>query len=149
MTPWAQWGFIFLKAQTLTGHFLVFTGIILKVPGISQSGTFLFIALIHPIHRTIALPVYVTGPAKRQKKTSCIYYRQDQTRSVAHTSFLPRQCDVIASSSFGAWRVQKFSTNLYILMNCVLIESYFAIFLKYYVITRTKMRHLWSCYGYV
>ena len=32
----------------------------------------LFIALIHPIQRTIALPVGATGPAKRQKKTSCI-----------------------------------------------------------------------------
>ena len=32
----------------------------------------IFIALIHPIQWTIALPVGVTGPAKRQKKTSCI-----------------------------------------------------------------------------
>ena len=31
-----------------------------------------FIALIHPIQWTIALPVDATGPAKRQKKTSCI-----------------------------------------------------------------------------
>ena len=31
-----------------------------------------FIALIHPIQWTIALPVGATGPAKRQKKTSCI-----------------------------------------------------------------------------
>ena len=31
-----------------------------------------FIALIHPIQWTIALPVTVTGPAKCQKKTSCI-----------------------------------------------------------------------------
>ena len=31
-----------------------------------------FIALIHPIQWTIALPVGATSPAKRQKKTSCI-----------------------------------------------------------------------------
>ena len=47
-----------------------------------------FIALIHPIQWTIALPVGATGPAKRQKKTSCIYYRQDRSgeciRQVAH-----------------------------------------------------------------
>ena len=41
-----------------------------------------FIALIHPIKWTIALPVDATGPAKRQKKTSCIYYRQDRSQSV-------------------------------------------------------------------
>ena len=33
---------------------------------------YIFIALIHPIQWTIALPVGATGPAKRQKKTSCI-----------------------------------------------------------------------------
>ena len=42
----------------------------------------LFIALIHPIQWTIALPVGATGPAKRQKKMSCMYYRQDRSRSV-------------------------------------------------------------------
>ena len=31
---------------------------------------------------TIALPVGVTSPAKRQKKTSCIYYQQDRSQSV-------------------------------------------------------------------
>ena len=36
------------------------------------SETNLFIALIHPIQWTIALPVGATGPAKRQKKTFCI-----------------------------------------------------------------------------
>ena len=66
-----------------------------------------FIALIHPIQWTIALPVGVTGPAKRQKKTSCIYYRQDRSQSVHSPggasyfiSCLP--LDVIASFSFGA-----------------------------------------------
>ena len=67
----------------------------------------LFIALIHPIQWTIALPVAATGPAKRQKKTSCIYYRQDRSQSVHSPggasyfiSCLP--IDVIASFSFGA-----------------------------------------------
>ena len=41
LTPWAQRGYKFLKALTLIGYFLVFTGIVPKVPGISQSGTFL------------------------------------------------------------------------------------------------------------
>ena len=66
-----------------------------------------FIALIHPIQWTIALPVGATGPAKRQKKTSCIYYRQDRSQSVHSPggawdfiSCLP--IDVIASFSFGA-----------------------------------------------
>ena len=41
-----------------------------------------FIELIHPIQWTIALPVGVTSPAKCQKKTSCIYYRQAWSWSV-------------------------------------------------------------------
>ena len=40
----------------------------------------IFIALIHPIQWTIAL--LATGPTKHQKKTSCIYYRQDRSWSV-------------------------------------------------------------------
>ena len=70
-----------------------------------QNGS--FIALIHPIQWTIALPVGATGPAKRQKKTSCICYRQDRSQSVHSPggasyfiSCLP--LDVIASFSFGA-----------------------------------------------
>ena len=66
-----------------------------------------FIALIHPIQWTIALPVGATGPAKRQKKTSCIYYQHDRSQSVHSPggasyfiSCLP--LDVIASFSFGA-----------------------------------------------
>ena len=65
-----------------------------------------FIALIHPIQWTIALLVGATGPAKCQKKTSCIYYRQDWSQSVHRTSFLSRQHDVIASFLFGTWSVQ-------------------------------------------
>ena len=69
-----------------------------------------FNALIHPIQWTIGLPVGATGPAKRQKKTSCIEYRQDRSgvyiHQVAHrTSFLSRQHDIIASFSFGVWGV--------------------------------------------
>ena len=53
---------------------------ILCIVGIAKYVVFLgggsefqiFIALIHPIQWTIALPVGTTGPAKRQKKTSCI-----------------------------------------------------------------------------
>ena len=66
-----------------------------------------FIALIHPIQWTIALPVGATGPAKRRKKTSCIYYRHNRSQSVHSPggaryfiSCLP--IDVIASFSFGA-----------------------------------------------
>ena len=48
---------------------------------------------------------------KRQKKTSCIEYRQDRSgvcirQVVHHTSFLSRQRDVIASFSFGSWSVR-------------------------------------------
>ena len=74
---------------------------------IALNGKSHFIALIHPIQWTIALPVGATGPAKRQKKTSCIYYRQDRSQSVHSPggasyfiSCLP--IDVIASFSFGA-----------------------------------------------
>ena len=41
-----------------------------KIPGIEEFIN--FIALIHPIQWTIALPVSATGPAKCQKKMSCI-----------------------------------------------------------------------------
>ena len=55
-----------------------------------------FIALIHPIQWTIALPVGATGPAKRQKKSFCIKYRQDRSECtfarcrLVHTSCLVR-----------------------------------------------------------
>ena len=70
-----------------------------------------FIALIHPIQWTIAYPVGADRPAKRQKKTSCVYTGQAGpvlcTRQMAcRTSFLSRQSDVIASFSFGARSVQ-------------------------------------------
>ena len=70
-----------------------------------------FIALIHPIHWTIANPVSIDRPAKHQKKTSCLSKGQagpvQCIRQVAHhTSFLSRQGDVIASFSFGACTVQ-------------------------------------------
>ena len=43
LTPWAQWGSIFPKAQTLTGYCPVSTGIVPKVPGIFQNRTFLLL----------------------------------------------------------------------------------------------------------
>ena len=52
--------------------------VFLKIPYLSRMKIVqgmqisIFIALIHPIQWTIALPVGATGPAKRQKKTSCI-----------------------------------------------------------------------------
>ena len=44
----------------------------LTVSGLEDGKNIFFIALIHPIQWTIALPVGATGPAKRQKKTFCI-----------------------------------------------------------------------------
>ena len=44
----------------------------LEKSGLEPKQIFDFIALIHPIQWTIALPVGATGPAKRQKKTSYI-----------------------------------------------------------------------------
>ena len=43
LTPWAQQGAIFLKALTLTGYFLAFKGIVPKIPGIFQNGTFVLL----------------------------------------------------------------------------------------------------------
>ena len=50
LTPWAQWGSILLKALTLTGYLLVFTGIIPKIQGIFQSGTFLLFLMSSQKH---------------------------------------------------------------------------------------------------
>ena len=41
LTLWAQRATILHKVQTFTGYSPVFTGIVLKVPGILQNGTFL------------------------------------------------------------------------------------------------------------
>ena len=73
--------------------------------------TVLFIALIHPIQWTIAVPVGADQPAKRQKKTSCVSTGWAGpvlcTRQVVcRTSFLSRQRDVMASFSFDARSVQ-------------------------------------------
>ena len=71
-----------------------------------------FIALIHPIQWTIAIPVGADRSAKRQKKTSCVSTGWAGpvlcTHQVAcRTSFLSRQRDVIASFSFGACIVYR------------------------------------------
>ena len=50
LTPWAQLGTIFHKAQTLTGCSQVFTGIVQKVPGIFLSGTFLLYSMSSQKH---------------------------------------------------------------------------------------------------
>ena len=50
LTPSGQWGSTFLKALTLTGYFLVFTGIARKVPGMFQSGTFLLFLMSSQKH---------------------------------------------------------------------------------------------------
>ena len=51
LTPWSQLGTISPKAQTSTDYSPVFTGIVPKVPGIFQNGTFLFLmsSLKHPL----------------------------------------------------------------------------------------------------
>ena len=112
---WAHRANILLIMRTFIGCSPVSTGIALKVPEISLSGTFLFIALMHPIQWTIAYPVGVDRPAKRQKKTSCVSTGQAGpvlcTRQMAcRTSFLSRQGDVTASFSFGACTLH---TNLF------------------------------------
>ena len=48
LTPWAQLGTISPKAQTLTGYSPVFTGIVPKVPGIFQNGTYLLYLMNSP-----------------------------------------------------------------------------------------------------
>ena len=95
------------KLNRINNHGVSFLGIDPEDVAVVEHQTLIFIALIHPIQWTIALPVGATGPAKRQKKTSCIYYRQDRSQSVHSPggasyfiSCLP--LDVIASFSFGA-----------------------------------------------
>ena len=66
----------------------------------------------------IANPVGTDQPAKRQKKPSCVSTGRAGhvlcICQVAHrTSFLSRQCDVIASFSFGACTVQ---TDIFIVL---------------------------------
>ena len=60
LTLWAQLGTRFHRALTFTGYSPVFTGIVLKVPGIFQNGTFVLslmipqkhpLSLIHERHR--------------------------------------------------------------------------------------------------
>ena len=50
LRPWAQLSTIFPKAKTLTGCAPVFTGIVPKVPGIFQNGTFLLFLMNSPKH---------------------------------------------------------------------------------------------------
>ena len=92
-----------------------------------QYKNFNFIALIHPIQWTIANPVGADRPAKRQKKTSCVSTVPALcTRQVAHcTSFLTRQCDIIASFLFGACTVQtEFCVKSYFAEYCLNFENF-------------------------
>ena len=71
---------------------------------------YIFIALIHPIQWTITNPVGTDRLTKHQKKMSCVSTGRPFpvlcTRQVKHrTSFLSRQCDIIASFLFGACSV--------------------------------------------
>ena len=50
LTPWAQLGTTFPKAQSLTGYSPVFTGITPKVPRILRNGTFLLYLMSSPKH---------------------------------------------------------------------------------------------------
>ena len=50
LTLWAQWGTILHKVQTFTGYSAVSTGIIPKVPGIFQNGTFLLFSMSSQKH---------------------------------------------------------------------------------------------------
>ena len=45
LTPWAQGTTILYKVQTFIGYSPVFTGIVQKVPGIFQNGTFLLFSM--------------------------------------------------------------------------------------------------------
>ena len=121
----------------------------------------IFIALIHPIQWTIALPVGATGPAKRQKKTSCIYYRQDRSQSVHSPggasyfiSCLP--IDVIASFSFGAKECAEDFLQRYVfeVLQRTLPSFLFFISTEYlynvtdhYVVSWTETRFLRARYG--
>ena len=77
----------------------------------------LFIALIHPSQWTIANPVGIDRPAKRQKKMPCVSTGWPVPvlciRLVVHgIYFLSRQHDVLSSFSFGPCTVQTcFSTS--------------------------------------
>ena len=121
----------------------------------------IFIALIHPIQWTIALPVGATGPAKRQKKTSCIYYRQDRSQSVHSPggasyfiSCLP--IDVIACFSFGAKECAEDFLQRYVfeVLQRTLPSFLFFISTEYlynvtdhYVVSWTETRFLRARYG--
>ena len=103
-----QMGTISIIAQTSTGCSPVFTGVVPKVSGIFQNGT--FIALIHPIQWTIANPVGADWPAKCQKKTSCVATGRPvpvvyTPQMAPRTSFLSRQPDVLSSFSCGTCTV--------------------------------------------
>ena len=118
----------------------------------------LFIALIHPIQWTIALPVGATGPAKCQKKTSCIYYRSQSVHSPGGASYfiscLP--LDVIASFSFGVKKCAEEFLQRYVFEVLQRTPQSFVFFISteylynhtdLYVVSWTETRFLQARYG--
>ena len=120
-----------------------------------------FIVFIHPVQWTNANPIGSDQTAKCQKKLSCITTGQAGpvlcTRQVVHhTSFLSRQCDVIASFSFDACTVQTDYLCLQIFVEYCwnlcgihfLFESTDIIeYIDQNVFSWPKVWRLWPCYG--
>ena len=122
---------------------------LVTVIAVSLRGTSIFIALIHPIQWTIALPVSATGPAKRQKKTSCIDYRQDRSgeciRQVAHRT--SSSClDIESEDVFSRQANFLFYTER---NPFILLLKLFRSIIYNYVISRTKTRFMRTRYGWV
>ena len=121
----------------------------------------LFIVLIHPIQWTIALPVGATGPAKQQKKSSCINYLQDRSRSV-HS---PGVASCILSVQTGwlhrvffVWHME--CTDVFLLccetrriFKTILLFEHLLYFINFISLLEhcgvpwTEKRVLWPCYG--
>ena len=70
LTPWAQRGSIFPKAQTLIGYSPVFTGIVPKVPGIFQNVTFLLCLMLNELRITSFEPMKDTDLKHLTLKTA-------------------------------------------------------------------------------
>ena len=131
------------------------------MPEISALNTH-FIALIHHIQWTIVNPDGADRPVKCQKKkTSCVSTSWPVsvlcTRQVAHrTSFLSRQCDVIASFLFGACSVHsEFYLIKFLVVYCqdfvnlsnIVTSTYIRENIHQHVLTWTKEGQFCPCCG--